>query len=142
MYSKTGDLDIFQGPAHELAIALPNFRDATLDDLVALLAAVGGAVLRHRGAVSGAPGSKIIKSLTYQRNFTNFLDPKYREYGLVADGFVTLTVELSREELIDLIVTIAEALIDAADEAPDVPLSPAPSSRFVMGCLPTMSARA
>ena len=70
--------------------------------------------------MSGAPGSKIIKSLTYQRNFTNFLDPKYREYGLVADGFVTLTVELSREELIDLIVTIAEALIDAADEAPDV----------------------
>ena len=120
VYSKTGDLDIFQGPAHELAIALPNFRDATLDDLVALLAAVGGAVLRHRSAVSGAPGSKIIKSLTYQRNFTNFLDPKYREYGLVADGFVTLTVELSREELIDLIVTIAEALIDAADEAPDV----------------------
>ena len=41
-------------------------------------------MLRHRSAVSGAPGSKIIKSLTYQRNFTNFLDPKYRESPDVA----------------------------------------------------------
>jgi hypothetical protein len=39
--SKTGDLDIFQGPAHELAIALPNFREASLDEARVHTSAVG-----------------------------------------------------------------------------------------------------
>ncbi|HLT27954.1 MAG TPA: hypothetical protein VK047_14830 [Zeimonas sp.] len=120
LYLKAGELDVYEGPAHEIVLSLPVFDLDAFERFDAFIAAIDPAVIRYRFTVGSPLGRAYALILASNRNFTVVLSPKYRDWGLHLLGYFTVELVLPEEVLTRMLARIGEHVLARLEADADV----------------------
>lgn len=120
LYLKAGELDVYEGPAHEIILSLPVLDLAAFKSFDAFIAAVDKAMIRHRFTVGSPLGRTYAIILASNRNFTVALSPKYQDWGVHFLGYFTVKLVLPEEVLMRMLARVGEYVLEELEEDTEV----------------------
>ena len=120
VYVKSGDLDAYDGPAHESVLQLPGLDLDVYSSLATFLAAIETSTMEHRFAVGSPLGRNYVVALGRSGTFTVMLSRKYREWGFHVQGFVTVKFRLPAEVLSRILGKMGDVLVETLEADPKV----------------------